>query len=148
MREHLYRGKRIDNGEWVYGNLYEAKISGCYILAPRIKARKKDGVVIGDYFDVYEVYPETICEYTGLTDKNGNKIFEGDIVKTKYYGKDSGCGQNFNEYDYFTVVFHEASFCIENATRRFIITAESAKRFEIIGNIYDNPKLIKKRGEE
>ena len=65
-----------------------------------------------------------------LTDKNGNMIFEGDIVKTKFYGKDSGNGQNFVDYDVFKVVFQESSFYIKNSTREFIITAESAKKLK------------------
>ena len=80
MREILFKAKRLDNGEWVEG----------YYIGP---IGVLDVHEICDVHDItgprVEVDPSTVCQYTGLTDKNGTKIFEGDVVRreTDYYGK-------------------------------------------------------------
>lgn len=128
MREILFRGKRISDGEWVYGDLVRSFPS--YFL-PGYKSYIKESVAKGG---VYEIDFSTVGQYTGLTDKNGKngkKIFEGDI--TWFYGGENY--QGYWEYDKTMVIDsllnHECVFLlteVENA--------------EVIGNIYDNPELL------
>ena len=142
MREILFRGKRIDNDEWVYGSFcmdaLEQKNGLCGL----------DGFIrLYDFgegkMQMYEVDSETIGQFTGLTDKNGKRIFEGDIVDASAEwwdacgpaGHDSptipvewskdNCGFDpFANYDCDCGVYIDANNC------------------EVIGNIHDNPELL------
>ena len=81
MREILFRGKRTDNGEWVYGSLE--------ISEDGLDCNKNVYYIIDAYGNGEEVIPETIGQYTGLNDKYGNKIFEGDICKGNEYSDEN-----------------------------------------------------------
>lgn len=124
MREILFRGKREDNGEWVYG-YYACIGKHHYILTGKLN-------LIGTVnFEHYLVIPETVGQYTGLTDRNGTKIFEGDIVRER--GGES-C-QGFYEIDNVLIVE------IPNTLVSFTIGRDCGCEYKVIGNIHDNPEL-------
>ena len=128
MREILFHGKRTDNGEWVEGYYYKAKYCRTddelcdYMTVPRPKEYNEPS-------SHYIVNPETVGQYTGVTDKNGTKIFEGDIVKRFWFGK--MCVYQIN-YDNGLASF------IGQAGIKFTTFDYDSEEFEVIGNIYDN----------
>ena len=125
MRDIIFRGKRISDGEWVEGYL-GVEVGG----APVIEYCGTDEDV-GDYVEEQFVNPESIGEFTGLTDKNGSKIFEGDILHAAQ--------GNF-------VVRWSESICSfvagEKERMRPCMNSGTMNCCEVIGNIYDNPELL------
>ena len=124
MREVLFRGKRTDNGEWV-------KCSETYI-------RDGDGIWLSDEnLNVVTVIPETVGQYTGLTDKNGVRIFEGDIVgyDVNYhdmvisYDVENWGGWLYEDMDDNMQAYSIYEFCL--------------KDIAVVGNIHDNPDILK-----
>lgn len=142
MREILFRGKRIDNGEWVEGFLLkECNYHTCsWNLAIEYKTRRG-----GKYaYRVAEINPDTVGQFTGLTDKIGKKIFEGDIVRI--LGNQSV--DDWKDVDYTALIaFLDGGFCAidgtveEHGFRRYAL-ARMDFSLEIIGNIHDNPELL------
>ena len=126
MREILFRGKRVDNGEWVYGAYYGLcrmmNKAGDFGYAHLIRQSNDE--------PLYRVDPETVGEYTGLTDKNGKRIFEGDILSD---GDDT-----------YKVVFEDGIFQIDNShyITGLYVAIHTEKIDEVIGTIYDNPELL------
>lgn len=136
MREILFRGKRIDNGKWVHGDLYH-----CPNASVNINTHKQGQPWLG-----YSVIPETVGQYTGLTDKNGKKIFEGDIVhaifKSNYVGApntDFGNGV----VEYCGTYYEMASFRINSIGEPGYRIFTASLEVKVIGNIHDNPELMK-----
>lgn len=120
-REILFRGKRKDNGEWITD-------SETYI-------RDGDGIWLSDEnLNVVQVIPETVGQFTGMTDKNGVKIFEGDIVRFVSGG-----------YSNFVILWDNKDALwflrAKNYTTDFY--HHFSNEFEVIGNIYDNPEILK-----
>lgn len=144
MREILFRGKRLQGGEWVEGYFYKSDRNKCeresgkamLIFTPDCDTF----IYISEAHNSVMVTSETVGQYTGLTDKNGKKIFAGDIVKTKEYGRDCGNGLNCAGYDTFLVKFDGGHYCLTNKNRVFYLTSNS--KVEVIGNIHDNPELL------
>lgn len=117
MREILFKAKRLDNGECAEGYLYRLHES----LNPFIMLRNRHG-------EAYEVDPSTVCQYTGLTDKNGKKVFENDKMIFYAYGKNY-CG---------FVEFINGSFGVNcNVAEPFLDDAISKHKAIVIGNIHD-----------
>lgn len=124
MREILFKGKRKDNGEWVEGLL-----GSKHTILHETPIGNIDEIVID---------PETVCQFTGLTDKNGVKIFEGDvcrnmkneeIVSVKWHGTMAGYVWNKRRED---------NKYLYNFGELFRVSS----KYEVIGNIFDNPELM------
>lgn len=136
-REILFRGKRKSDGEWIFGNLLRTDDDGICIIQNHVP----------HYFlKNYEVDPETVCQYTGLTDKNDRKIFENDVVAyMDTYSTDNG----YAESDCVgKVLWCEEELCFYVTER---LSAESWEVLEdcyVIGNIFDNSELLDKESEE
>jgi len=134
MRDILFRAKTVDNNEWVcgyYANCHNDSLEN-----------NTTGNFIIEYPDKYhEIYTDTIGQYAGRCDKNGKRIFEGDIVKTNYFGKDYGEGRNFDEYDTYVVEWVDSGFCMKNKTGIYGLFKDD-ESIEVIGNIYENKELL------
>lgn len=138
MREILFRGKTL-TGIWVYGDLL--------IYNDICKIAVDDG---NEEKNLYVVSSETVGQYTGLTDKNGKKIFEGDIIASGLYTYIIQIGDYEPKYIYYIINNNKHNvekmhgvyaYCIEDET--FCIIPISSKTYQKIGNMYDNPELLK-----
>ena len=128
MREILFRGKRVDNGEWFFGNLDLRQFGGSFYacIIHQLSMWKTTK---------FEVIPETVGQYTGLTDKNGKKIFEGDILdcclswrKVKLYGR---VGFSQKHVGYF---LYDKNF-------EMMPGIEDCATMKVVGNKFDTPEL-------
>lgn len=129
MRENLFKAKRTYNGEWIEGGyLHQTDFYG----DPCDKHFIIDGTCTMDYDigEIYEVYPQTVCQYTGFPDKNRKVVFEHDIVSIN--GK------------IYSVVWSESNyeFMFENDKESFGLAYVSSNDVEIIGNVFDNHELL------
>lgn len=119
MREILFRGKRIDSNEWIKGSLWN------HLGVPKILSPAN---VIG-----YDVDFNTVEQYIGLTDKNGVKIFEGDILR--YRNKEN-----------VKVIYQASEFVLVFKSQEYpqcgLLTKYDSDNLEVIGNIHDNPELL------
>lgn len=152
MREILFRGKRIDNGEWVQGDLVHVEnksyISYYYESPLSIfinEQIKYDGILIVGVAPFIEVDIATIGQYTGLTDKNGKKIFEGDILKIihKYQSPFDDDTKEYTDITTDVVFFDDEGLCFSYGKSPFLCVVDNVTaEYEVIGNIHDNPELL------
>lgn len=142
MCEILFRGKRVDNGEWIEGSLISGAFTTLgrdikYILCPD----KADYDCFEDFSEengIFEVITETVGQYTSFTDKNGTKIFEGDICR------------KFKSGDCVSVAWHGTMagyvWSKRKENNRYIFDFGDlfrvSDKYEVIGNIHDNPELL------
>ena len=142
MREILFRGKCVDSGEWVYGNLIEDKWGDDN--GNTIYAILQDRVApyMAELWTPVRVIPETVGQYTGLKDKDGRRIFEGDIVRFDYVNDDGN-----DAAEDFLIFFAKGAFraqylgnikCAPNTLYDEIGTDECY----VVGNKWDNPELL------
>ena len=127
MREILFRGKRLDNGEWVYGY---------YVYAPNHLNQQEHLIQPvaddGQLADLRKVDPDTVGQFTGKFDKNGRRIFEGDICRIN----DMIYKVEFKYSQWEILALLKQYYCYPP----FHLNCEEGR--EIIGNIYDNPELL------
>lgn len=133
-REILFRGKRVDNGEWIYGWITTQHKK--YTEGELLTRIQSNTFGEGEHY----VETETVGQYIGLTDKNGTKIFEGDIVKGLF---------NFGLSINAKVVYYDGSFGVVckrcGAINFTAFPSFCGVDWEVIGNIYDNPELMEER---
>lgn len=155
MREILFKAKRKDNGEWVEGGYRHEKI-GEYLTAVFIIENLTSGVS-----ETHRVDPETVCQYTGLNDSNGTKMFEGDIIKyaDRYdyecYVESLENPEEYEGCDYsdifitdevvYGIEYDYPAFDLKRHVCEYNVLSELNNgdwHFEVIGTIFDNPELL------
>lgn len=138
LRIIKFRGKSIYGEDWMYGSLVKLEKDRYSVIPPL------NDIEVGKSIGMYEVHPETVCQFTGLLDKNGKEIYEGDIISVN--GKYPKLVKYIDDY---------ACFCLANITdlnKKWISPWQQVfpswwndfkREIRVIGNIYDNPDLIK-----
>lgn len=133
MRKILFRGKEIIGGKWCEGHLVTCKINGRTFITELIEVDE-------DSWLYWEVDPATVGQYTGLTDKNGTKIFEGDIIRS--YGSLGDAiihTVNWNGKEAYFEIYNEYGSPCGHINQQWIEDFDK----EVIGNIHDNPEQAK-----
>lgn len=151
MNRHiLFRAKRKDNGEWVYGYYATQSNHACF----QSELKYTSFILKDEFMDwglgglaEYEVIPESVGQFTGLTDKKGKKIFEGDIVRYETIDRNGYDGiykvvfEDRNGCGYFGIAYCDIETCC-------FCYSVPASQMEVIGNIYDNLELLRSENEQ
>lgn len=166
MRELIFRGKRLDNGEWVQGRSILTLITGqpeelkVYIPQSGELFSAEEGKTTGNLFSIngtfYKVDPKTIGQYTGLKDENGTLIFEGDIIEFEDLGEEGWEykeGFNFTNRAKVTLEnyrveltdwYSDNSARLDEMNEYWDAFVDGFEFCEVIGNCHDNPELLKR----
>ena len=135
MREIKFRGKRKDNGEWVYGYLFILQERYCIVSK---EGRFRDNEYGHFNLDgVFEVLPETVGQFTELKDKNGKEIYEGDIIS--WLGKEVEDGKQI-----FPKRIWEVEYDFDRLSRIRNVISQTGTA-EVIGNVYESPELLEEK---
>lgn len=136
MREILFRGKSDGNKEWIKDGEW---VDGLPMYtANKSEKGKIDRILTlrDGYYSILLIDPETVCQYTGMTDKSGKRIFDGDILSAHL-------DENYPEdITYVQITWNGFSWCTRESTEDDIMTEHDCNIFEVCGNIFDNPDLI------
>ena len=128
-----FRGKSIYGDEWLLGSLIKIEKDRYAVIPPL------NDIEIGKSIGMYEVCPETVGQFTGLFDKNGKEIYEGDILHTITFG--------FNPEEFTAIIlYRNCCFQLSNGRNLFYFGQSDLTKMDdtiVIGNIYDHPELIK-----
>lgn len=133
MRELLFRGKRISDGEWLYGIYADETV--CDVDFPCIMP-----LVSGPHTNNWSVDKETVGQFTGLYDSNGKKIFEGDILSA-YFDDEYPENETRAEVRWIEHGWHT----VENECKPDVL--DGAELWAVVGNVYDNPEMVEEVGD-
>ena len=131
MREILFKAKRIDNGEWVEGDLRQDRDLGTVYISGW-DYYTTDGGLEREPFE-YEINPETLCQFAGMMDKNGSRIWENDIVYIRSSGL-SGHG---------IIKYENGCLVVKDGRRGRTYSLFGEWKLRVDGNIFDNPEQIR-----
>ena len=140
MREILFRAKDEAQNKWVYGYYIHLPSAAGSVHIMQVPAGNPD-----ESNTSYYIIPETVGEYTGLTDKNGKKIFEGDILKIvhKYQSPFDDDTKEYTDVTTDVVFFDDEGLCFSYGKSPFLCVADNVTaEYEVVGNIHDNPELL------
>ena len=136
MRTIKFRGKNLYNNEWIFGDLIQYESSEMAIFSKKLS---QYGCEATEMFNRSKVETTTVGQFTGLFDKNGTEIYEGDILHTVTFG--------FEPEEYTAIILYDnCRFQLSNGRNLFYFGQSDLTRMDdtiMIGNIYDNPELIK-----
>ena len=124
MRDIIFRAKRTDTGAWVYGDLTHVQRINTKEEAEQSGRHSDPAVRVANY----DVDEQAIGQYTGLKDKDGREIYEGDILRFRTYPVQVG--------------WHEGAFCDCHMDMNILLRNHALSMYTIIGNIHDNPELL------